>query len=107
MGGSVKYTCMHPLVYPSALQWYTCLRPGRFSLSVNARSQGRWHEQNTTYDGFLKRVESAEQLLLGEVSASAMDQSTYSSALNTLSSANILSSNYFILAGAGHLEGSV
>ena len=34
--GEVQYSCLQPLVYPTALQWFTCVRPKAFSLSVNA-----------------------------------------------------------------------
>jgi len=43
-GGKPAYRCLHPLIYPTATQWFTCVRPGAFSLSVNARSQGMWND---------------------------------------------------------------
>lgn len=106
-GGVPSYTCSHPLVYPTALQWFTCVKPGSMSLSVNARSRGEWMERNTTYDELLRRLSVPGKLLLGEVAAAAMDAGSYSGALAALASRAVVSSNYFILAGAGYGEGAV
>ncbi|CAE8638333.1 unnamed protein product [Polarella glacialis] len=105
--GKVAYSCLHPLVSPTGLQWFTCLRPGAFSLSVNARSLGPKNEHNTTFDGLLARLGSGEQLLLGEVAAKAMAESDYGAALASLASLPVVSSNYFIVAGAGLGQGAI
>ncbi|CAK0889083.1 unnamed protein product [Prorocentrum cordatum] len=102
--GEVAYRCLHPLPYGTALQWFTCVRPGAFSLSVNARSQGSWTEHNTSFPELLRRLEGS--LLLGEVAEVAMATESYAAALAVLASAPAVSSNYFILAGAGG-EGAV
>ncbi|CAJ1379890.1 unnamed protein product [Effrenium voratum] len=94
----VQYSCLQPLVYPTALQWFTCVRPKAFSLSVNARSRGIFMESNTTFDELLRRVSSS--YLLGEIAEKAMGASSYEEALQILVSLPALSSNYFILAGA-------
>mmetsp|Transcript_21731 Transcript_21731/g.61647 ORF Transcript_21731/g.61647 Transcript_21731/m.61647 type:complete len:452 (+) Transcript_21731:72-1427(+) len=97
--GKVLYSCLQPLPFPSALQWFTCVRPGAFSLSVNARSQGRDTEHNSTFKELLRRVASPGALLLGEAAEHAMHAGTYEAALERLSSGPVVSSNYFILAG--------
>eukprot|EP00413_Alexandrium_margalefii_P025058 CAMPEP_0204563442 /NCGR_PEP_ID=MMETSP0661-20131031/34311_1 /ASSEMBLY_ACC=CAM_ASM_000606 /TAXON_ID=109239 /ORGANISM="Alexandrium margalefi, Strain AMGDE01CS-322" /LENGTH=449 /DNA_ID=CAMNT_0051570997 /DNA_START=51 /DNA_END=1400 /DNA_ORIENTATION=+ len=97
---STAYSCLHPLLYPTALQWFTCVRPGAFSLSVNARSQGRDNEHNTTFPELLRRVASPGVLLLGEAAERAMQEKTYAGALQVLSSVPVVSSNYYVLAGA-------
>lgn len=104
---SAGYKCLHPLVYPTALQWFTCIRPGSFSLSVNARGQGRWNEHNTSFDELLRRLADPTLRLLGEVAQDAMESPTYSDALTALSRNQVVSSNYFILAGAGKEEGAI
>lgn len=101
------YKCMVPLPYISATNWYTCLRPGAFSLSVNARAQGLWTEHNTTWTAFLQRISQGSEMLLGEVAAAAMAKQTYSEALIQLAVQPVLSSNYFILAGAGPWQGAI
>lgn len=106
-GGEVQYTCLHPLVYPTALQWITCQRPGQMSLSVNARSRGRWMETNITFQELLRRIAVPGNMLLGEVAVAAMDASTYLGALDVLTSAPVVSSNYFVLAGAGPNQGAL
>lgn len=102
--GEIAYRCLHPLPYGTALQWFTCVRPGAFSLSVNARSQGSWTEHNTSFAELMRRVEGS--MLLGEVAERAMATESYASALAVLASTPAVSSNYFILAGAGG-EGAV
>eukprot|EP00931_Biecheleriopsis_adriatica_P050664 TRINITY_DN29354_c0_g1_i1.p1 TRINITY_DN29354_c0_g1~~TRINITY_DN29354_c0_g1_i1.p1 ORF type:complete len:445 (+),score=64.89 TRINITY_DN29354_c0_g1_i1:40-1374(+) len=94
------YRCLHPLQYPSALQWFTCVRPGAFSLSVNARSQGVDTEHNASFHELLRRVARPGAQLLGEVAEKAMQAESYDAALEVLVSSSVVSSNYFILAGA-------
>lgn len=98
--GELAYRCLHPLPYPTAVQWFTCVRAGAFSLSVNARAQGRWTEHNTTFAELLRRVAAPEALLLGELAERAMRSQSYEEALAVLLSSPAVSSNYFILAGA-------
>mmetsp|Transcript_115542 Transcript_115542/g.326617 ORF Transcript_115542/g.326617 Transcript_115542/m.326617 type:complete len:454 (+) Transcript_115542:52-1413(+) len=105
--GVAAYTCLHPLVYPIALQWFTCVRPGQFSLSVNARGQGQWHEHNTTFDELLRRLQAPGSKLLGEASMAAMAADDYEAALSRLASLPVVSSNYFVLAGARVGEGAI
>lgn len=104
--GQPVYRCLMPLVYPTALQWFTCVRPGAFSLSVNARAQGIWTEHNASFEELLRRVRMPGAQLLGEVAESAMQKETYEEALRVLSSSSVVSSNYFILAGA-HGQGAI
>lgn len=101
------YKCMVPLPYISATNWYTCMRPGAFSLSVNARGQGLWNEHNTTWVEFLQRIAQGKEMLLGEIAEAAMGKTTYSEALIQLAVNSVVSSNYFILAGAGNGEGAI
>lgn len=105
-GGRSLYRCLHPLPFPTATQWFTCVRPGAFSLSVNARGQGIWTEHNTSFPEFLRRVKVPGTLLLGEVAELAMQAESYEAALAVLMSASVVSSNYFILAGANG-EGAI
>jgi len=97
--GELAYRCLHPLVYPTALQWFTCIRPGAFSLSVNARGQGVNTEHNSSFDELLRRVRAPGALLLGELGEQAMQAKSYGEALAILASRPSVSSNYFILAG--------
>lgn len=98
-GGALAYRCLHPLPYPTGLQWFTCVRPGAFSLSVNARSQGIHTEHNASFDELLRRVRAPGALLLGELAEQAMQAESYGEALAMLASRPSISSNYFILAG--------
>eukprot|EP00438_Fugacium_kawagutii_P003536 Skav234039 [mRNA] locus=scaffold5814:58540:62240:- [translate_table: standard] len=116
----VQYSCLQPLVWTTAFQWFTCVKPKAFSLSVNARSRGIHMESNTSFEELLRRVGSA--YLLGtswgfclrqqtfkqiwEIAEEAMSAQSYDEALRILSSTPVVSSNYFILAGADG-EGSV
>jgi len=104
--GKVQYTCLQPLVWTTALQWFTCVRPRAFSLSVNARSRGIHMESNTSFEELLRRVESGAYLL-GELAEEAMSARTYADALRILSSLPVVSSNYFILAGADQGQGAI
>lgn len=99
-GGKQAYRCLHPLVYPSAMQWFTCVRPGAFSLSVNARSQGIYTEHNTSFQELLRRTSVPGAYFLGELAEQAMQADTYDAALAVLVGKQDVSSNYFILAGA-------
>jgi len=99
-GGKRAYRCLHPLVYPSALQWFTCVRPGAFSLSVNARSQGIYTEHNASFQKLIRRVPVPGAYLLGELAERAMQADTFDTALAVLVDKQDVSSNYFILAGA-------
>lgn len=105
--GTVQYRCFHPLVYPTALGWVTCERPGHMSLSVNARSHGTCLESGITCDEMLRRISKTDNYLLGDLAMKAIKQDSYDEALKLLSSANVVSSNYFILAGAGKRQGAV
>mmetsp|Transcript_48991 Transcript_48991/g.116534 ORF Transcript_48991/g.116534 Transcript_48991/m.116534 type:complete len:458 (-) Transcript_48991:77-1450(-) len=98
--GEAQYKCLQPLVYTTAFQWFTCVRPKAFSLSVNARSRGIFMESNATFDELLRRVSSSEAHFLGEIAEKAMRSATYEEALSVLASAPVVSSNYFVLAGA-------
>lgn len=104
--GSLAYSCLYPLVYPTALQWFTCVRPGAFSLSVNARSQGVHNEHNTSFKELMRRVTSPGALLLGEAAEQAMMAKSYEEALARLASLPVVSSNYYILGGP-HGQGSI
>eukprot|EP00930_Biecheleria_cincta_P100650 TRINITY_DN92264_c0_g1_i1.p1 TRINITY_DN92264_c0_g1~~TRINITY_DN92264_c0_g1_i1.p1 ORF type:complete len:447 (+),score=81.58 TRINITY_DN92264_c0_g1_i1:51-1391(+) len=99
-GGKRAYRCLHPLVYPSALQWFTCVRPGAFSLSVNARSQGIYTEHNASFRELIRRISVPGAYLLGELAEQAMQANTFDAALAVLVGKQDVSSNYFILAGA-------
>lgn len=96
--GEAQYTCLQPLVWTTALQWFTCVRPKAFSLSVNARARGIYMESNSSFEELLRRVGSGAYLL-GEIAQEAMAAKSYDEALQILSSAPVVSSNYFILAG--------
>jgi len=96
--GEAQYTCLQPLVWTTALQWFTCVRPKAFSLSVNARAQGIYMESNSSFEELLRRVGSGAYLL-GEIAEEAMAAKSYDEALQILSLAPVVSSNYFILAG--------
>ena len=61
--GELQYTCLQALVYPTALQWFTCIRPKAFSLSVNARARGIYLETNTSFEELSRRVASGANLL--------------------------------------------
>eukprot|EP00929_Paragymnodinium_shiwhaense_P000890 TRINITY_DN101095_c0_g1_i1.p1 TRINITY_DN101095_c0_g1~~TRINITY_DN101095_c0_g1_i1.p1 ORF type:complete len:442 (+),score=87.35 TRINITY_DN101095_c0_g1_i1:80-1405(+) len=105
--GVVEYSCMHPLTWTTALQWFTCIRPQRFSLSVNARGQGVSTEHNTTFAEMLSRIENPGALLLGEMGEAAMKASDYLEAVNVLSSSKVISSNYFIVADGAAVDGAI
>eukprot|EP00440_Ansanella_granifera_P070670 gb/GFBE01076691.1/.p1 GENE.gb/GFBE01076691.1/~~gb/GFBE01076691.1/.p1 ORF type:complete len:450 (+),score=74.84 gb/GFBE01076691.1/:1-1350(+) len=98
--GEHQYRCLNAMQYPTALAWFTCVRPGAFSLSVNARSQGVYTEHNASFDELLRRVAEPTSLLLGELAERAMGAESYEQALAILASSPSVSSNYFILAGA-------
>ena len=57
-------------VWTTALQWFTCVRPKAFSLSVNARAQGIYMESNSSFEELLRRVGSGAYLLGGVDAAS-------------------------------------
>lgn len=97
--GNLAYRCLNPLHYTTALQWFTCVRPGSFSLSVNARSQGSWMEHNTSFEELLRRATAPGMLLLGEVGERVMAADSFEAALEVLVSSSVVSSNYFVLAG--------
>jgi len=82
------------------MQWFTCVRPGAFSLSVNARSQGVETEHNASFAELLRRVSAPGAEFLGELAERAMAYTSYEEALAHLASSPAVSSNYFILAGA-------
>mmetsp|Transcript_102310 Transcript_102310/g.328093 ORF Transcript_102310/g.328093 Transcript_102310/m.328093 type:complete len:479 (+) Transcript_102310:61-1497(+) len=98
--GRLEYRCLYTLPYVTAFQWFTCVRPGAFSLSVNARGQGIQTEHNTSFSELLRRVQVPGALLLGEVAELAMQASSFEGALAVLTTSRVVSSNYFILAGA-------
>lgn len=100
LDGKHAYRCLHPMTYPTALAWFTCVRPGAFSLSVNARSQGIESEHNESFHELRRRVAESKAQLLGEIAERAMQQESYEAALAVLSTSPSVSSNYFILAGA-------
>ena len=54
-------------VWTTALQWFTCVRPKAFSLSVNARARGIHMESNSSFEELLRRVGSGAYLLGGDL----------------------------------------
>mmetsp|Transcript_49692 Transcript_49692/g.144131 ORF Transcript_49692/g.144131 Transcript_49692/m.144131 type:complete len:445 (-) Transcript_49692:58-1392(-) len=79
-------------------KWTTCMKPGHFSMSLNARGYGRGHEHGRPpaaelallQSGYLPRVGLLRQVMMA---------GSYDEALATAACARMLTSMYLILAG--------
>mmetsp|Transcript_109396 Transcript_109396/g.353170 ORF Transcript_109396/g.353170 Transcript_109396/m.353170 type:complete len:471 (+) Transcript_109396:80-1492(+) len=94
--GRQGFRCLLALTHMD--KWTTCMKPGTFSMSLNARTFGRGHERG--------RAPSEELALLQEgrrprvaVLREVMLAESYEAALTAASSTHALSSMYVILAG--------
>lgn len=105
--GRPGFRCLLALTHIT--KWTTCMKPGAFSMSLNAREYGRGHEHGRPpaeelallQAGRLPRVGLLREVMLAE---------SYDQALATAASASVLTSMYIILAGppaagSGSLQG--
>eukprot|EP00931_Biecheleriopsis_adriatica_P100578 TRINITY_DN75862_c0_g1_i1.p1 TRINITY_DN75862_c0_g1~~TRINITY_DN75862_c0_g1_i1.p1 ORF type:complete len:431 (-),score=71.36 TRINITY_DN75862_c0_g1_i1:121-1413(-) len=102
--GSRLYRCLHHVPWPGSFKM-TCVRPGAFSVAINARGQGINTGHNTSFAELLKRMSPGFDLPFTLLER-AMAAETYEEALTLLASQPMLGSIYFTIAGA-HGQGAV
>lgn len=103
-GAATMYKCSCQLPWITKLS--TCVRPGRFAMSLNARLQGIDSARGTSPLHMLERFEQGalrRQTLLRQV----MESESYAEALERAATLPSLNSMYVILAGAAPFEGAV
>jgi len=102
MDGS-RFTCLLALTHIT--KWTTCLRPGAFSLSLNARGFGEGHERGRSPAEELRLLQLG-RLPRTEVLRRVMVEPTFGAALAAAAASRPLTSMYIILADGAPPSGS-